>query len=755
MNEGQIFIEGEITPQTTLDVKDVLLRNQNADSFCIHISSRGGSVYDGYKIFHAIRQAATQFGKVKPVRAVIEGEAQSMATFIAMAADKGAIEIANPSRYMIHNPSMGVKGTAEDFTQGANELSMIQDEMAQVYSLRTGIAIDQTKLMMKQTTNMTAEEAVRLGFADKLSTNLRAVALGQNMENKETKTILEKIEAGIEKLLSPKAVTGPAKAAIPAPAPVAPTPAPAKSMIDAPLMDGTTLSIDAPNEDSLIGASATINGAPAPDGSYPCMDGDVIVVGGGVVTAVQTAMDALAKQNQELKAQLDALKPAVATVQEQAQVIEEVKTTAKALSEQLTELKSKTVGNPDKPNEGLATNRQPMGSDPKAAAEAQQTANFLGKEMPWLAQYNTKRGNAPVLGTKIETGPEALSILETSFNYTYPGILTTDIYYKPTLSSPALSDIFTIDQGIQFRKRYSLVTQLSNLLKPYGGCARVFNGNRQFITNATVEVKEFQVSESWCKDDFTGQLTGVYNFLAQEWLKTGNRSFDPTGTPISQVIDQVMSDALRRDVFQRVCFGAGNSSSANYNQIDGLWDRLIDSSGASNYCVVRGGSALGVGTLGAGTALTALEAVYAASNPLLKEMIGKTKFYVTGSVYDNYVQSLVGTGSVSANQFQNTIDGPGGLSQTVGGGIHYKGIPIIPVRFWDSSLADPNNPLNATTRHLILLTVKENHILGVENGADLNKIEGWYERKDRTFYYESDMKFGYNYLHCDLQSIAY
>jgi hypothetical protein len=85
----------------------------------------------------------------------------------------------------------------------------------------------------------------------------------------------------------------------------------------------------------------------------------------------------------------------------------------------------------------------------------------------------------------------------------------------------------------------------------------------------------------------------------------------------------------------------------------------------------------------------------------------------------------------------------------------YKGIPVIPVDVWDLFLAESDNPLFATTRHLILLTVKDNHILGVEQGSDLNKIEGWYERKDRKFYYEADMKFGYNYLHCDLQTIAY
>jgi len=49
----------------------------------------------------------------------------------------------------------------------------------------------------------------------------------------------------------------------------------------------------------------------------------------------------------------------------------------------------------------------------------------------------------------------------------------------------------------------------------------------------------------------------------------------------------VLSNALRLDVFRRASFAAGNSSDDDYNQFDGFWDRLIDSSGGSNYCVVR------------------------------------------------------------------------------------------------------------------------------------------------------------------------
>lgn len=394
----------------------------------------------------------------------------------------------------------------------------------------------------------------------------------------------------------------------------------------------------------------------------------------------------------------------------------------------------------------------PVGRGPAMGAEKERTMRFIGEHMNWLFQYYPK---AEV--EKYASGPNAVSILETNFNYTYPGILTTDIFYKPSLGNPALTDLFMIDQGIKSHKQYNLVNPISKILKPYTGCDRVFNNNRAFITNTTVRTKEFQVNESWCKDDFTSYLTGGYNFLAQEWLKTGIKSFDPSGTPIATIIDNVLSNALRIDVFRRASFAASNSSDDDYNQFDGLWDRLIDSSGASNYCVVRAGAALGTGALAAGAALTALESVYASSNILLKDwdniyaqfggQVSKPTFWVTRSVWDNYYNSLIGTGAVTEQAFENLQKGLTFLT--------YKGYPVRPVSLWDQFLAESDNPLFATTRHLILFTTKDNHILGVENGTDLNKLEGWYERKDRKFYYEADLKMGYNYMHCDLQTIAF
>jgi hypothetical protein len=521
------------------------------------------------------------------------------------------------------------------------------------------------------------------------------------------------------------------------------------------------------------GKSATIDGQPA-SGTIALKNGGSIVCENGAVISIQesaaapqppapqptpvptpapapaplTAEQQLAAANAELakvKAEKEAAEQAKAAAEaEKTQTV----TALATIKKEMEALNDQPVGDQGAPDKGTVSMMAPAARS-KSADELERTAVFLNENFGWLKQYYPKGHFEKYVDSfASKHGPNAVSILETNFNYTYPGLLTTEIFYKPTLQAPALSDIFTIDQGIKDKKRYNLVTQLDKILKPYTGCTRTFNGNRQLITNTTVQTKEFNVSESWCKDDFTGYLTGGYNLLADEWLKTGLKSFDPSGTPINTIIDKLLADALQRDVFRRASFAAGNSSDDDYNQFDGLWDRLIDSAGAANYCVVRAGSALGTGTLAAGAALTALEAVYAQSNILLKDQTaGKPTFWVTRSVWDNLYNSYIGTGAVTEAQFENLVKGITSLT--------YKGFDVRPISLWDSFLAESDNPLFAVTRHLILFTVKVNHILGVEQGSDLNKIEGWYERKDRKFYYEADMKFGYNYLHCDLQTIAY
>lgn len=761
MNEGHIFIDEQISPDTYTMVKQRLTQYADRSKIVVHIASPGGSVYAGYNIYNALKLSG------KPISVIIEGEAQSMATFIALAASPGELKICNPSVFMIHMPHSGMQGTAEDFESGASELRTIENDMVKAYSDKTGIAPDQIREMMRKTTTLNAVEAVKMRFADGVLNNyLTAAAIGKPIKNMKKNIIV----TGLEKLAK---MIGEAEGNT------------APSAYDVSLIDGTVLSVAAPNEDSMIGAPATIGGAPAPDGDYQAVPdpddvggvGDVITVAGGVVTAVteptqaakpamppkpvapvppqqipvtpvpaQVATDEVAALKAELAAIKAEKEAAASKLVEQTTALGEIK-------KEVLAMKSKTVGDDNEPFMGVVPIKHVGNSGIRDAKmhNIKMSKRFILENMGWLEQYYPTGHFDDVKST-----PSMTSIIETNFNFTYPGILTTDLFYKPTLSSPALSDMFTIDQGISFQKRYNVIPGLSKVIKPYTGCgAPNSNSSRDLISSVTLQTKEFRMQEAWCKDDFTQQLTGIYNHLAQEWLKTGERSFDPAGTPIDGVIQEVLTDAMRRDLFIRATMAAGNSSNADFNQIDGLWDRLIDSSGASNYCVVKAsGTSLGMTAPTATSAADALEAVYIQSNDLLKEQMDKAVFWVTGNIYDAYVNKLIGTGNVSQAQYEAFINGIKG-SGTWNGGITYKGIPLNPVRLWDNSLADSNNPLFGTTKSLILLSVKQNHMLGVESSADLNKIESWYEMKDSKRYYRSDFKIGYQYLHCDLQTIAY
>lgn len=739
---GHIYIEGIIGQEFHKEVRAQLESPEvkNAKSLVVHIQSPGGSVYAGYNTYHVLKSSG------KPITSIIEGEAQSMATFISLAGDK--IIIRDPSTYMIHNPSQGFEGDADAFQGAMDELRTIEDTMSNAYAAKTKIPVEQVKQMMKKTTRLTAQEAMRMGFVDEVSNVLKAVAIGKHMETTETKkkTKFNKLLTAIASALGEESTV---------------------KAIDLQVASGaaTGKTLHVEGETVEVGMTATLDGAPA-EGVFPLQDGRSVTVAAGKVTAVtpapaqpekpavpnpEEAMKAAQLQIAELTAKLNQQASQTAAATEEKAKLTTALATVKT---EIEEMKKETVGDDERPSEGMVPSRVPVGfgrSGPNAVAmDAART--FLIEHMPSIEQYypmgffnNYKKG-----------GPNAVSILETNFNYVYPGILTTDLFYKPTMQAPALSDFGMIDQDIKFRKNYNLVTELNKIVQPYTGCGGTPAGNRQLITNTEVRTKEFQVYEGWCKDDFTQQLTGIYNFLAQEWLKTGLRQFDPAGTPIDTVIMNVLKDGMQRDIFRRFHFAAGNSSDSDYNQFDGLWDRLIDSSGAqSNYCVVRAGSSI-AGAITSANALTYLGQAYTAAKPILKNN-PKARFFVTRTVWDAYYDALIGNGAVTEQAFKNLQDGIAGNPAEPPRALKYKGYPVIPVDLWDQFLTETDNPLysGGTQRNLILFTIPENHIYGVENGADLNKIESWYENKDQKRYYRSSFKLGYNYLHCDLQVIMY
>lgn len=342
------------------------------------------------------------------------------------------------------------------------------------------------------------------------------------------------------------------------------------------------------------------------------------------------------------------------------------------------------------------------------------------------------------------------SVVGVEFDYTYNGKLETDVVFCPTVQTNALGDLMKVVSGNKYKIQVPYVGAINNIIKKYASCGRSFSEGIDII-NRTIELTQLELNMQWCKDDFEETLAG--NILSEEMLRTGVDEFDPSGTQIQTIIDTLVSDAARRDTNRIFWWGDTNDADTNWNQLDGAWTRLISQNTAANsYCVRRASTTLGTGTLASGIALTALQEIYVESEIVLKQLPNSEKYFaVTGSVYENLLASYEANVNGTERQFTNLVAGQGDQ----GTELTYRGIRVIPMYDWDNALQDPGNPLFGTMLHGILYTTKDNHVVAVDVAGDSEKVSGWYERKDRKYYIEGFQRLGYNFICCDLQTIAY
>ncbi len=126
----------------------------------LHINSPGGSVYDGVAIYnHLKRLDAT-------VDVIIDGEASSIASVIAMAGD--TITMPENALLMIHDPMRGIMGylNASELRDIADRLDIVKSGIVSAYKAKTGLTAEKISELMTAETFMTADQAKELGFID-------------------------------------------------------------------------------------------------------------------------------------------------------------------------------------------------------------------------------------------------------------------------------------------------------------------------------------------------------------------------------------------------------------------------------------------------------------------------------------------------------------------------------------------------------------------------------------------------------------
>ncbi len=140
----------------------------DVDQLDIHINSPGGSVTTGQAIYTNLKNH-----KAKKV-VYIDGMAASMGSVIAMVGD----EIIMPENaiMMIHNPWCGCQGDSNEFRKMAETLDILREGLIATYVNKTKLPKGEIIEIIDKETWLSAKDAIKLGFADKVAPSLDAVA---------------------------------------------------------------------------------------------------------------------------------------------------------------------------------------------------------------------------------------------------------------------------------------------------------------------------------------------------------------------------------------------------------------------------------------------------------------------------------------------------------------------------------------------------------------------------------------------------
>jgi ATP-dependent Clp protease protease subunit len=160
-----ILLFGPIEPKLTREViRQMVLLDQLSKTKPIRlmINSPGGLADDGFAIFDMARFISA------PVMTICNGLAASAATIVMLAPPKERRFILPHARVMLHQPSVGVRGTASDIAIGAKEILRVRKKANELFAKETGQPLEKIEKDMHRDFWMAAEEAVAYGLAGKI-----------------------------------------------------------------------------------------------------------------------------------------------------------------------------------------------------------------------------------------------------------------------------------------------------------------------------------------------------------------------------------------------------------------------------------------------------------------------------------------------------------------------------------------------------------------------------------------------------------
>lgn len=162
-----VFLIGDINHASAARVmmQMLYLENQKRGSdIQFYINSPGGTVDDTLALYDTMRFLSS------PVSTYCLGRAYSGAAVLLSAGAKGKRYVLPHAKVMIHQPSGGVTGQAEDIRIQAEQIIKMKAELNRILSVHTGQPVENIQRDSERDKYFTAEEAVKYGLVDEVLT---------------------------------------------------------------------------------------------------------------------------------------------------------------------------------------------------------------------------------------------------------------------------------------------------------------------------------------------------------------------------------------------------------------------------------------------------------------------------------------------------------------------------------------------------------------------------------------------------------
>lgn len=168
--ENELRIDGPITmeqgfwdwlfdkPDRSATGLEKAIKSFNGKDITVWINSNGGECFAASVIYTALKNHK---GKVT---VKIDGTAISAASVIAMAGDE--ILMSPTSVMMIHNPLTVAQGEVKDMQKAIDILTEVKESILNAYTKKTKKSKKEISEMMDNETWMSADTAIKIGFAD-------------------------------------------------------------------------------------------------------------------------------------------------------------------------------------------------------------------------------------------------------------------------------------------------------------------------------------------------------------------------------------------------------------------------------------------------------------------------------------------------------------------------------------------------------------------------------------------------------------